>query len=270
MNFHFSLTLGAIAGLLAFTSDAAAQAPPPKRHDSGAAIAEERAVAFGRKNNWSDCAHELDRAIKLEPNWSDLDYLRATAYGQLAGPEASLRAMRDPEPGHDFGAAAKNLESAVRDFQTYLRLEPDSPMRHQVELAVDVYQERQEKAVAAQAVVDAQLKQTHDEAQGHASASRVLGWSFALGGLALVGGGIACTLRSSSDVAHISRGGFTTGSDIQSTFSEAQTLRGLSYPAFAVGGALVLTGLGFLLFGPSSPPPLRSTGLQIQHGMLVW
>ncbi len=88
-------------------------------------------------------------------------------------------------------------------------------------------------------------------------------------GLALVAGGVACALVSSSKQSEIQTGGFATGADIDSAASTATTTQGLSYALIPIGGAVFLTGLALFIFVPSAHST-ASGSVQLRDGALAW
>jgi hypothetical protein len=87
-------------------------------------------------------------------------------------------------------------------------------------------------------------------------------------GAAALAGGVAAVLGSASLQASIPEGGFATGNDMHRTMSWAEALNGLGYTFIPLGGAALLTGLGFLVFVPGSST--RSAAANNMGGVLAW
>jgi tetratricopeptide (TPR) repeat protein len=247
-------------------------------------VAIQRGVTLGKEGDWRAAITALDEAIRAAPNSSDAYYLRGLAYAQLAGRDVDTASVLVPEGGHDYGAGASRLKMAIADLRKFLELSPGASQRAAVERVIGVYEDRVRQVVAAQAVLDeraeaarrlaaiaqAAIEKDLQDARVRSRTFKIAGLSTLGVGLGLVGIGVGETVASSNAESQISKGGFASSSDITAAVSSIQTQQGVSYAAYVVGGALIVTGGCLLLFGPAAPPATGKTALRVEGGHLAW
>ncbi len=129
-------------------------------------------------------------------------------------------------------------------------------------------EERQRQQAAAQAAAyEAARNEKVQDARYYRNVGLILGGV----GLAVGATGIAFTVAGSNEKSAIVNGGLASGKDISSAASNVTMDEGLSYTGLLVGGALVLVGASFLIFGPSAPAGPSPTGqLQFDRGIIRW
>jgi hypothetical protein len=123
-------------------------------------------------------------------------------------------------------------------------------------------------------VVQDETKRADDQRMqdvARANAKETRTWAYVAGsaGLGVIAAGVAFTLLASSAKSSIQNGSLATSSDIESAASRTASFQGASYFSYVVGGSLLLTGIGLLMFGPASDPIERQTAMS-GHGVFRW
>jgi hypothetical protein len=210
------------------------------------------------------------------PTWCPSDYVvteRGCGLPQCA--DGHVRAGDGIHCCWPEQAWSSTRRECVGDSATQRRAEQlaaDAARQRQAEVEQDniaqqLRQQRAEREKAALAAVSA------NEA---ARTRRTVGWVLAASGLAV--GATAIYLKAHADdlESQISRGGFSTGSDISSAASAVNTNQALALTSVTVGGISLVTGVLLVLFNPSTSPPQvpsvgvfftpRLSGVSIQGG----
>jgi hypothetical protein len=123
-------------------------------------------------------------------------------------------------------------------------------------------------------VMQDETKKADEERRGdaaRATAKQTRTWAYIAGGsgLGVLAAGVAFTLLASSSKTSIESGSLATSADIESAASRTSTFQGASYVSYAAGGALLLTGVALLVFGPPSDGPERPMASAPQ-GVIRW
>lgn len=103
--------------------------PPPVTHQLSAELARATAVQQLQVNRAQDALAQLDEALRVEPDWGELYFIRADAHGRLAGADSTQAALATARAGVDYETIAQHLEAAASDLEQYLRLTPDASDR---------------------------------------------------------------------------------------------------------------------------------------------
>ena len=98
---------------------------------------------------------------------------------------------------------------------------------------------------------------------------RTLAYVLGGSGAALTAAATVFAVLAGSTEGKIRTGGFSTGGDIATAAQDVRVYQGVEYTGFAIGVPALLTGVAFLVFGPSPSNP-ATTGSLLQGGAIRW
>jgi hypothetical protein len=148
------------------------------------------------------------------------------------------------------------LDAKQRAADRAAREEADKTLKLEAARAADAEREARERREAeALNTRRAQELAAYNDEAGSSSTMRTLGYLIGGGGALLVGGGLLFSSASSSNENMIRNGGFATGTELSEAASAARTQDGAAIAMWSVGGAVLATGIAFVLLnlGPDAP-----------------